>query len=208
LVPSFTSFPIRSVKRYKPLLPSVSIAAMKTAFLALLASATSVLGHGGVLSYIIGGTKYVGFSPYNSPSGQSTIQREWDSYNPIQDPTIAGMACNLNGAVAAKSASVAAGSVIVANWNNPWPHNIGPMVVWMANCGGSCASFNPTGKVWFKIQQTGLVSGTLSSGLWGSGEMIQQNSTWTVTIPKTLKPGNYLIRHETIALHTSNAPQW
>lgn len=38
--------------------------------------------------------------------------------------------------------------------------------------------------------------------------MINNGSSWTVTIPKTLKPGNYLIRHETIAMHTSNAPQW
>ena len=99
------------------------------------------------------------------------------------------------------------------------------MVVWMANCGGPCSSFSGAGNVWFKIEQAGLISGTLSKGLWvceagqnlhpglltlkqGSGEMINNSSSWAVTIPKTLKPGNYLIRHETIALHTSNAPQW
>ena len=38
--------------------------------------------------------------------------------------------------------------------------------------------------------------------------MVNQNSTWTSTIPAFLKPGNYLIRHELIAIHTSNAPQF
>ena len=178
-------------------------------FLVLLASVTTALAHGGVLSYNIGGTTYQGFVPYNTPVGQSTIQREWDSYNPIQDPTIDGLTCNLNGAVAAKTATVAAGSKVIAYWNAPWPHTIGPMVVWMANCNGNCANFNgSTGNVWFKIDQAGLISGTLPTGLWGSGEMVNNNSTWTSTIPANLKAGNYLIRHETIALHTSNAPQW
>jgi hypothetical protein len=30
---------------------------------------------------------------------------------------------------------------------------------------------------------------------------------WTGTIPATLKPGNYLIRQEIIALHIVNKPQ-
>lgn len=38
------------------------------------------------------------FSPYNPPAGQSSIQREWDSYNPITNPTDASIACNINGA--------------------------------------------------------------------------------------------------------------
>ena len=176
--------------------------------LSLVASATAALAHGGVLTYNLGGEVYNGFVPYNSPTGQRTIQREWDSYNPIQDPTSSGMTCNLNGAVANEIATVAAGSKVIAYWNAPWPHTIGPMVVWMANCNGDCANFAGTGNVWFKIDQAGLISGTLATGLWGSGEMVNNNSTWTSTIPKNLKAGNYLIRHETIALHTSNAPQW
>ncbi|KAI9685896.1 MAG: hypothetical protein M1822_004174 [Bathelium mastoideum] len=176
--------------------------------LGLAASAATALAHGGVLTYNLGGKVYNGFVPYNSPTGQNTIQREWDSYNPIQDPTSSSMTCNANGAVANEVATVAAGSKIIAYWNAPWPHTIGPMVVWMANCNGDCADFTGEGNVWFKIDQAGLISGTLATGLWGSGEMVNQNSSWTSTIPANLKAGNYLIRHETIALHTSNAPQW
>lgn len=179
-----------------------------TSALAALALASSVAAHGGVLWYQIAGSWYKGFVPYNTPVGQVSIQREWDTYNPILDPTLAIMRCNDNGAVAQLSATVAAGSAITAYWNNPWPHNLGPMIVYMANCGGDCSNFDGSGNVWFKINEGGLISGTLSKGLWASGQMIANNNSWTVTIPSSLAPGNYLIRHETIALHSSNAPQW
>ena len=38
--------------------------------------------------------------------------------------------------------------------------------------------------------------------MWGDGVMIQQNSSWTTTIPSSVPSGNYLIRFETIALHS------
>ena len=69
--------------------------------------------------------------PYNTPVGQSSIQREWDTYNPITDPTDGSLSCNTNGAnlgSGQKSATVAAGSKVTAYWNNHWPHDIGPMV--------------------------------------------------------------------------------
>jgi cellulase len=87
---------------------------LSTASILVSALAGTVSAHGGVLSYDIGGTTYKGFVPYNSPTGQSTIQREWDSYNPIQDPTLSTMACNSNGAAGALTATVSAGSKIVA----------------------------------------------------------------------------------------------
>ncbi len=47
-----------------------------------------------------------------------------------------------------------------------------------------------------------MISGTVYDGYWGDGEMIAQNSSWTTTIPSTVPSGNYLIRFETIALHS------
>jgi hypothetical protein len=54
----------------------------------------------------------------------------------------------------------------------------------------------------FKIDQSGLINGTVFAGYWGSGKMIDQNSSWTTTIPATVPNGNYLLRFETIALHS------
>ena len=76
---------------------------------------TTAVAHGGVLSYNFAGKWYNGFVPYNSPTNQpATIQREWDTYNPILDVTTSSLRCNTNGAVAGLTATVAAGSKVTA----------------------------------------------------------------------------------------------
>lgn len=176
-----------------------------------LAAAGHVLAHGGVLSYSWGGQWYWGFKPYNTPVGQVTIQREWDTYDPIQDATASTIACNDDGTALPSgqqlTGTVAAGTAITAYWNNPWPHPYGPMLTYMANCNGSCDSANAKDLDWFKIDESGLISGTVASGTWGSGQMIANNNTWTSTVPSCIPAGNYLIRFETIALHSQPA-QW
>nr|AFO72233.1 glycoside hydrolase family 61 protein B [Heterobasidion parviporum] len=177
---------------------------------ALSFGAPKVAAHGGVLAYSLVGTWYSGFVPYNTPTGQSTIQREWDTYNPITDPTDASISCNTNGASlgsAQKSATVAAGSSVTAYWNQ-WPHTIGPVMVYMANCGGDCTTATASSLEWFKINQVGLVSGTLTSGTWGMGQLVANNNSWTTSIPSSLAAGNYILRHELLAIHTSNQPQF
>lgn len=56
------------------------------------------------------------------------------SYNPITTTTDPDLACNNPGTVTDPqlSATVAAGSSVTAFWNNPWPHTIGPVMVYMA----------------------------------------------------------------------------
>jgi hypothetical protein len=79
----------------------------------------------------------------------------------------------------------------------------------MASCGGpSCTKFDGTGNVWFKIDEMGLVSGETDTGVWASTLLIQNNLSWTVTVPQQLRPGAYLIRHEILALHSAGAPQF
>jgi hypothetical protein len=65
---------------------------------------------------------------------------------------------------------------------------------------GHCA--RPHHVAQFKIDESGLINGTVFNGYWGSGKMIDQNSSWTTTIPATVPSGNYLLRFETIALHS------
>ncbi|EIM86349.1 cellulose-growth-specific protein [Stereum hirsutum FP-91666 SS1] len=174
----------------------------------LAAAATSLpkaLAHGGVLSYSWDGDWYWGWQPYDSPTGQTTIQRSWSSYNPITDPTDPTIACNDDGTSSALqlTGTVAAGTPITAYWNQVWPHPYGPMLTYLANCGGStCTGVDASSLQWFKIDESGLINGTVYDGVWGDGVMIAQNSSWTTTIPSTVPSGNYLIRFETIALHS------
>ncbi|KAF9261528.1 cellulose-growth-specific protein [Marasmius fiardii PR-910] len=172
--------------------------------IALLA-VPKVLAHGGVLAISNGGNWYNGWSPYNSPTGQSTIIRPWATYDPITDATASTVHCNDDGTSPSGqlTATVAAGSQITAYWNQVWPHPYGPMLVYMAQCPGStCTGVNSRSLKWFKIDQAGLLSGTVGNGYWGSGKMIDQNCTWTSTIPSTIPSGAYMIRFETIALHS------
>ncbi|KAJ6465224.1 glycosyl hydrolase family 61-domain-containing protein [Mycena vitilis] len=171
-----------------------------------LAALPKALAHGGVLSYNIGGTMYQGWSPYNTPTGQTTIQRPWATYNPILDATDPTIACNddgTSGALQLTATNAMAGSPITAYWNQVWPHAFGPMLTYLAECPGTtCTGVNANTLKWFKIDESGLINGTVGNGYWGDGKMIAQNSSWTTTIPATVPNGNYLIRFETIALHS------
>ncbi|KAJ3902797.1 glycosyl hydrolase family 61-domain-containing protein [Lentinula edodes] len=163
------------------------------------------LAHGGVLSIAIGNTWYNGWAPYDSPTGQTTIIRPWSSYNPIQDATDPTLSCNDDGTSGALqlTAPITAGEKITAYWNQVWPHPYGPMLVYMAQCPGTtCTGVNSDALSWFKIDESGLINGTIYDGFWGDGLMIADNSSWTTTIPSTIPNGPYLVRFETIALHS------
>jgi len=183
---------------------------MRSLSFAVIASffVSQAAAHGGVISYIIGGTTYPGWQPYNSPTGQSTIGRPYSSYDPILTVSASTFACNDNGQAGAgqKSATVTAGSSITAKWSQ-WTHAQGPVMVYMAKCSGSCTSSNSNSLSWFKIAETGLISGNLPNGKWGTGDVMATLS-YTSTIPKFIADGEYLIRHELLALHQANTPQF
>lgn len=47
-----------------------------------------------------------------------------------------------------------------------------------------------------------MTSGT-NPGVWASDDLITNGLAYDITIPATLKPGNYVLRHEIIALHSA-----
>jgi len=152
---------------------------------------------------------YQGWSPYQSASGQKTLQRQYPSYDPllIKDLSSVNIRCNNGGALGTGViGTIAAGAKLKAHWKQ-WTHRPASVMVYMARCPGSCDSWDGSGKVWFKIDEKGLVSGTQNSGIW-AGDEILDTLYWTSTIPATLAPGNYLIRHELLAVHQANNPQF
>lgn len=183
-------------------------------FLSVFAGAASLVAmvsaHGGVGTYTIGSTVYQGWSPYNSAGGQKSIQRQYSTFDPlfIKDLTTENIRCNNKGALGSGlSATVAAGDKIKAHWTQ-WTHRPAAVMVYMAKCPSSgCNSFDGAGQVWFKIAHEGLVSGTQNAGIW-AGDAIVDTLDWTVTVPASLAPGEYLIRHELLALHQANNPQF
>ncbi|KAL1837890.1 hypothetical protein VTJ49DRAFT_3276 [Mycothermus thermophilus] len=169
--------------------------------------------HGAVTSYIIAGKNYPGyqgFSPMNSPN---VIQWQWNDYNPVTSATDPKLRCN-GGRSATLAAEAAPGDEITAIWQQ-WTHSQGPILVWMYKCPGSFSSCDGSGAGWFKIDEAGfhgdgrtVFLDTERPSGWDIAKLVGGNKGWTSKIPQNLAPGNYLVRHELIALHQANAPQW
>ncbi|KAH8682612.1 glycosyl hydrolase family 61-domain-containing protein [Xylariales sp. PMI_506] len=105
--------------------------------------------------------------------------------------------CHKNSEAAVLTTSVAGGGTVQFNWTT-WPHNIGPVLTYVAACNGNCSLVDKTALLWVKIDEAGYDTTT---DTWASQTLIDQNSTWTTTVPATLAAGNYVFRHEIIALH-------
>ncbi|KFX94667.1 hypothetical protein O988_06164 [Pseudogymnoascus sp. VKM F-3808] len=183
--------------------------------LAALACATAVAAHGFVAEIIIDGESYVGFNPTNAPwdDDQNTIA--WPNWatdtgfvpsSTLQDPNII---CHINATNSKNTATVAAGSQIILQWTSPWPESHhGPIIDYIANCGGDCTTVDKTTLEWVKIAEVGQLSlgpGGGTPGVWAESILEENNSTWTVEVPASLVAGNYVLRHEIVALHGAYA---
>jgi hypothetical protein len=170
----------------------------------LLALAPAALAHGVVSSVIIDGKTYSGNLP-NARKADSVI-RQVSTQDPTKGATNAAVNCGPDASPATLVADANPGSIIEFDWTggdgkSNWPHDTGPMITYMASCGSTtCDKFDSTTAKWFKIDEVGRVA----SGKWGQADL-QSGKTAKVTIPNTLASGNYLIRHEIIALHLANS---
>ncbi|RHZ68703.1 hypothetical protein CDV55_101566 [Aspergillus turcosus] len=70
-------------------------------------------------------------------------------------------------------------------------------------CGESCSTVDKTSLQFFKIDGVGLVDDSAVPGTWGDDQLIANNNAWMVEIPKSIAPGNYVLRHGLIALHSA-----
>ena len=105
--------------------------------------------------------------------------------------------CHKNSAPGALTANVTAGGSVTFAWGpNPWPHPYGPILGYVAACNGDCSKVVKTDLEWVKIQAEGI---DYTSQVWASQKLINQGGKWTLTVPSSLKAGNYVFRHEIIA---------
>ncbi|OBZ79544.1 Endoglucanase-7 [Grifola frondosa] len=77
------------------------------------------------------------------------------------------------------------GSSVMFQWygggGSKWPHNTGPLMTYMASCGSTTCGKKSDNTTWFQAD-------------------IMNGDSFTVVLPQSLAPGDYLIRHEIIAL--------
>ncbi|KAK7026786.1 hypothetical protein VNI00_015444 [Paramarasmius palmivorus] len=175
----------------------------------LSAIVPAVLGHGYVETITLDGKTYSGFLPWEDPYKNPVpdrIVRKIPDNGPVEDLSLIDIQCNghqSNGfstAPAKLIAKVTAGSEVSLKWTSDWPDSHkGPLVTYMARAPSDITKWSPgNSAVWFKVHETGKTS----DGKWAATDILQANgSIYKFKIPKNLKPGQYLIRHEIIALH-------
>ncbi|RPD53086.1 hypothetical protein L226DRAFT_473662 [Lentinus tigrinus ALCF2SS1-7] len=165
----------------------------------LLAFIPNVVGHGYLKSVAIDGKTYQGNVP-NNPSVDSPI-RLIDDVDPVKGASNPNLSCGQNAQNAALVASANPGSEVAFAWasgnGGNWPHNTGPMLTYMASCGDTtCDKFDASNAQWFKVDEVGKKS---DGSAWVQQD-IMNGKTYSFTLPDNIQPGDYLIRHEIIAL--------
>ncbi|KAF4974804.1 hypothetical protein FZEAL_8328 [Fusarium zealandicum] len=190
------------------------MSSFKTSSLLALASyAAQVTAHGHVDWLIANGVAYRG---YDAPSM---------SWNPNHDPVVgwtngatdngyvepnnfgdADIICHKAARPAKGHVTIAAGDKITVQWST-WPESHkGPVIDYLARCPGDCETVDKNSLEFFKISASGLIDMTMQSGRWAADVLVSNSFSWTVQIPAQLAPGNYVLRHEIIALHGSGQP--
>ncbi|KAI5920886.1 glycosyl hydrolase family 61-domain-containing protein [Camillea tinctor] len=180
---------------------------LRSTIAAVGALATTALAHGTVSGFVTDGTYNGGFqlSYYyeKQNTGSFPDTASWyaeDLDNGFVDPTgysTANINCHINAEPGALTSSVKAGGTVDFQWTT-WPHGIGPVLTYVAACDGDCSAADKTALKWVKIDEAGYDTTTST---WAAQKLIDNNNTWTTTVPSNLKAGNYVFRHEIIALH-------
>ncbi|KAF2833494.1 glycoside hydrolase [Ophiobolus disseminans] len=172
---------------------------------ALLGIAHTASAHGYLKSVEVNGVSYlawqVGSDEYVTPEPSRYVRRVKD-LGPVPDFTSKDITCGAAGNIPAKlSVPVLPGDKVKLKWDQWGSSHSGPVMNYLADCGGSCSTFKgDTGTPWVKFDQ--MAYDTTKSPPWGSDFLAKQGAAWTVTVPN-LKPGDYIIRHEILGLHVA-----
>lgn len=111
--------------------------------------------------------------------------------------------CHKNATNAGGYASVQAGDHIEVYWS-AWPSSHhGPVIDMLAKCDDDCTTVDKTTLEFFKIAAVGLANDSVIPGDWASDQLLNNNNSWVIQIPSDLASGNYVWRHEIIALHSA-----
>jgi lytic cellulose monooxygenase (C1-hydroxylating) len=126
------------------------------------------------------------------------------------------VACNYQPTIPGDMAEARAGGDISFRWTQWLPSHRGPITTYMAPYEGNISAVDVNKLQFFKIDEAGLYPdkqfGETSTTVpwsvkpnWATDKMIAAQELWNVTIPWDIKPGNYVVRHELLALHFATA---
>ncbi|KAF2016552.1 lytic polysaccharide monooxygenase [Aaosphaeria arxii CBS 175.79] len=168
-------------------------------FLSALAGSASA--HGVMGTILADGKTYEGQA--NTGAGPVWSYQGPDPFGPVQSGGYSNnnqIACNYDGKVGASQVEVQAGSEIELTWttggNGVWAHDKGPIIDYLAAAPSDFTQATTDNLKFFKIAESGLENGD-----WTMNTILHATNKWKVTVPASLKAGNYVLRHEPIALH-------
>ncbi|KAG4420482.1 hypothetical protein IFR04_006402 [Cadophora malorum] len=179
--------------------------------LSLLGLVSTVVAHGTVSGIVADGVYYDGYNPSYQYITPAPVTVGWKIPKDLDNGFIApnnfataDMICHVGATNAMAAAPVKAGGKIEYQWT-PWPtSHKGPIIEYLANCNGPCETVDKTKLLWTKISATGLINPTsMTNGYWATDQMIANNNSWTSVIPANIATGNYVLRHEILALHAA-----
>lgn len=161
-----------------------------------------------VLDSILIKPSYQGYNPnfqYQKPipsvAGWSIPQDQSTGFVATSAYGSPDIICHVGATPGASSAKVTAGTNVTLQWTT-WPDSHhGPVIDYLAPCNGPCSGVDKTTLSFVKIAASGLLDGSSAPGKWAADELLANNISWTTTIPKDIAPGEYVLRHEVIALH-------
>ncbi|KAI0337490.1 glycoside hydrolase family 61 protein [Trametopsis cervina] len=141
-----------------------------------------------------------------------------DYDGPITDVTSNDLICNgginpYHQPVSQAVITAPAGSTLTAQWHHTLNQvagdsqdpidssHKGPVITYLAKV-PSATQTTVTGLQWFKIQEDGFDA---STNTWAVDKLIANKGKVSFTIPKCIASGQYLLRHEIIALHAASS---
>ncbi|KAF8595181.1 hypothetical protein BDV93DRAFT_528868 [Ceratobasidium sp. AG-I] len=151
----------------------------------------------------IGSKTYNGPLPFSNKNAPSPIRKITTTF-PITSATDADMNCGKGAVKAAQVAIANSGDKVTLSWksgqNKNWGHSLGPIMTYLAQvpAGQTADKFDTKNAKFFKIDQTGQTGGAGTGWVQAS---IKNGKTYTLTLPANLPAGDYIMRHELIALH-------
>jgi hypothetical protein len=169
------------------------------------ALAASVQAHGHLQDIHVDGKDFTAYDPSFQFQNPAPEVIEWACKecldNGFVDPSMYNdvdkIACHKDAVAGAKVAKVKAGGTVEIQWTT-WPEShVGPVIDYLAAT-DDATSAKAADLKFFKIDAAGY-----EDGKWGAEKLIANNQTWSVTIPETIKSGQYVLRHEIIALHSA-----
>ncbi|RMZ75684.1 hypothetical protein DV738_g5326, partial [Chaetothyriales sp. CBS 135597] len=168
---------------------------------------SKVSAHGIVRGIVADGEYYDGYEPWYGQLSDPPVVAEWSipqdtDWGFVSDYSSPDIICHVGATPAGTYVNVTAGHSVKLEWSD-WPDmHKGPMIDYIARCtNDDCTTVDKTTLLFNKIDEKGLIDGSFQPGTWASDQMRENNNSWTTTIPSTIAPGKYVLRHETIALH-------